>query len=81
MPVSHKGALAIIDEQKRFQNQKIADPTTDSFDLNQTISKQFMAQQMIALIENAIQSAVLQSEKNDAHGTVEVGAITEKKKQ
>jgi len=73
--------LAVIDEQKRYQNQKIADPTTDSLDINQTISKQFMAKQMIALIENSIQSAVLESEKNGARGTVEVGAIKEKKDQ
>ena len=73
--------LAVLDEQKRFQNQKIADPLSDSLDLNLSISKEFMAQQMIALIDNSIHSAVAQSEKNGARGTVEIGPVTEKKRQ
>jgi len=73
--------LAVIDEQKRFQNRKLADPLSDSLDIAHSVSKEFMAQQMVALIDDTIRSAVVQSKKNGTRAAVEIGDIREKKQE
>ena len=65
--------LAVLDKQKRFDNEKLADPTSGSLDLSQTVSKKFLATRIMTLIEGSIGEAVMHSEINSRHSEVKVG--------
>lgn len=64
--------LAVLDKQKRFENEKFADPASGSMDMSQVVSKKFLAAHVVGLIEGSIREAVMHSEVNSKHGEVEV---------
>jgi hypothetical protein len=65
--------LSVIDKQKSFRNQKLANPGSGTLDINQSVSKEFMAKQMIALVEGSVREAVMRSDANRKAGEVEIG--------
>ena len=65
--------LAVIDKQRRFADQKFADPLSGSLDVNQSISKKFLAGRIANLIDESVGEAVMHSEINSRQGEVHVG--------
>lgn len=72
--------LSLIDKQIRYDHQKLADPLSGSLDINQSIPKTFLANQVRGVIEGSIQEAVMQSKMNEKNGVVEVGPLQPVKK-
>jgi hypothetical protein len=68
--------LAILDKQERFDNRKVGDPQSGSLDLSQVVSKEFLARQVIGLIERSIHEAVMHTE---LAGKVDIREIREVK--
>jgi hypothetical protein len=68
--------LAVLDRQERFDNVKVADPLSDSLDLSQSVSKQFLARQIVGLIERSIHEAITHTE---LAGKVDVREVREVK--
>jgi hypothetical protein len=65
--------LAVLDRQRRFESQKLADPMSGSLDINQSISKEFLAGRIVSLIEVSVREAVMRTEINPRRGEVQVG--------
>ena len=65
--------LAVLDRQRRFESQKFADPMSGSLDINQSISKEFLAARIVSLIEVSVREAVMRTEINPRRGEVQVG--------
>lgn len=71
--------LSVIDKQKSFRNQKLANPGSGTVDINQSVGKEFMAKQMIAVVEGSMREAVMRSDANTKSGDVEIGPVKEVK--
>ena len=67
--------LAVLDKQVRLDNQKFADPRSGTNDLVESVGKEFLARQIVALIGRSIHEAVAHTElagKVDIHDVREV---------
>ena len=65
--------LAVLDKPRRFDDQKYADPLSGSLDVNQSVSKKFLAGRIVNLIDSSVGEAVMHSEINGRHGEVHTG--------
>lgn len=65
--------LVVLDRQRRFDDLKFADPLSGSLDVNQSVSKKFLAGRILNLIDVSVGEAVMHSEINSRRGEVTVG--------
>jgi hypothetical protein len=64
--------LAVLEKRAVFDNQKIADPTSGSFDLYQSVSKEFLAARIADVIDRSVYKAVTGTE---LRGNVQIGPV------
>jgi hypothetical protein len=67
--------LAVLDKQERFDNQKLADPTSESLDMNQSINKVYLASRIVNVIEKSVHAGVMGTELGGRRGKVEVREV------
>jgi hypothetical protein len=73
--VLEPATLAVLDKQVRFDNQKLANPASGTFDLVESVGKEFLARQIVVLIGRSIHEAIAHTEiagKVDVHDVREV---------
>jgi len=68
--------LAVLDRQEVFDHQKLFDPLSGSLDLGQNVSRQFLANRVIGVIDRSVQQAFRQTE---LAGRVDIREIREVK--
>ena len=64
----------VLDRQERFDNRKVVDPLAGVLDLGRMVSKEFLAQQAVRVIEQSIHEALARTELT---GKVEVREVRE----
>jgi hypothetical protein len=67
--------LSVIDRQVHHQHRKLADPLAASVDLMQSIPKEFLATQLVGVIESSVREAVMSSKFNDKRGVIDIGPV------
>ena len=69
------GTLEVLDKQVRFDNRKLANPGSGTFDLVESVGKEFIARQIVDLIGRSIHEAVAHTElagRTEIHDVREV---------
>jgi hypothetical protein len=64
--------LAVLDKQERFDNQKLADPRSESIDMNQSVKKEYLAGRIVNVIGKSVHEGIMATELGGRRGEVEV---------